>query len=102
MGTLGRSFATGNTGYHNATLGTTGVAVRFPTGATVAQINVNAGCYLGVRGTATLSTFNDQNYGSTHSSAHVTIMRSDLGGGTQDYIHIAPWTGTADVAILFG
>jgi hypothetical protein len=86
-------------GYHNATLSTTGIAVAIPVAATGADIQVDVGCYVGVRDTNTLATFNDTNYGSTLYGGRFTHQR--LGAGAEDYIHIAPWSGTAQVAISF-
>jgi len=95
-----RTFAAGESaGYHNATLGTAGVAVPFPIGAQGAMVMVSAGCYLGVRNNSTLLTFNDTNYGSIQNGAAVELNRSGQAGDNS--IHIAPWATTAIVSIVF-
>jgi hypothetical protein len=106
MGTLGRIFDSTNDGadpgYHNASLGTTGIAIPFPYGAVTACISVSAGCYFGVRDSATLVTFSDDNYGSILNGHPYYVSRAFAAGGSQSYIHLAPWTSTAAVAIVFG
>jgi hypothetical protein len=96
---LFRTFTTGNAGYSNATLGIAGVAVAFPVEAAGAVLQVSAPCWVGVRGNATLITFNDANFGSVQSGAPIPIAR--LRDGTMTHIHIAPLTGTAIVTIAF-
>jgi len=106
MGTIGRIFDSTNDGadpgYHNASLGTTGIAILFPNGASVACISVSAGCFFGIRGDATLATFNDDNYGSILNGQPYYVSRAFAAGGSQSYIHLAPWTSTAAVAVVFG
>lgn len=95
-----RSFAAGeDPGYHNATLGTGGVAVPFPVGAQGALVSVSAGCYVGVRDSATLATFSDDNYGSILNGAPIEMRRTSL--TSDSHLHIAPWATTAVVAIAF-
>lgn len=98
MTTLGRAA----TGYHNASLGTTGVAVAFPAGMNTACISVGAGCFFGVRGSVTLDTFDDAHYGSILNGQPYYVTRNDVAGSSQGWIHLAPWTGTSSVAIAFG
>lgn len=88
-------------GYHNATLGTTGVAVAFPVGAQGAWVSVSAGCYVGVRDSASLVTFSDANYGSILNGAPYEFRRWSSGSTADSHIHIAPWATTAIVAIAF-
>jgi len=93
-----RTFAAGeDAGYHNASLGTTGVAVPFPVGASGAMVSVSAGCYIGVRPNDTLVTFSDDNYGSILNGAPYEVSKA----GGSSHIHIAPWATTAIVAIAF-
>lgn len=94
-----RIFDTGDHGYHNATLGTTGVAVAFPPSSSRAIISVSAGCYLGFRNSASLATFSDANYGSISGGAPFVFAR--VRNADETHIHIAPWASTAIVSILF-
>lgn len=94
-----RLFTSGDPGYHNATLGTTGVAIAFPAASSGCIISVSAGCFLGFRNSATLNTFNDTNYGSLSSGAPYAFQR--MRDATQTHIHIAPWTSTAVVSVMF-
>ena len=95
-----RSFGAGeDPGYHNATLGTTGVAIPFPKGARGCVIGVSAGCYVGVRSTDTLATFNDDNYGSITSGLPHQMTR--ISRAAESWLHIAPWSSTASVAVYF-
>lgn len=89
-------------GYHNASLGTSGVAIPFPPGASGALVQVGAGCFIGVRTTATLATFDDDHYGSVLSGNPIEIGRSVRHvSGSTGYIHIAPWSSTTSVAVAF-
>jgi hypothetical protein len=94
-----RTFPSGDAGYHNASLGTAGVAVAFPNASARAVIAVSAGCFLGFRNSNTLATFNDTNYGSISGGAPFEFERTR--DGSQTHIHLAPWTATAIVSILF-
>jgi hypothetical protein len=94
-----RDFPDSDNGYHNATLGTTGVAVEFPPGASGCLLSVSAGCFIGLRDDDTLITFNDANFGSVLNGAPIQISRSSL--HTETHLHIAPWATTAIVAITF-
>lgn len=94
-----RLFTAGDHGYHNATLGTTGVAVAFPASSSRAVISVSAGCYLGFRNSNTLAAFSDANYGSISGGAPFVFSRAR--DASQTHIHIAPWASTAIVSILF-
>lgn len=89
-------------GYHNAALGVAGVAVAFPSGSLGALVHVSAGCYVGVRPSATLGTFGDAAYGSVLNGTLLDIRRGGVpGAGDTPYIHVAPWATTASVAIVF-
>jgi hypothetical protein len=89
-------------GYHNATLGTTGVALRFPPGARRAVVQVSAGCFIGVRNSDTLDTFSDDNYGSILNGYPLLISKGvAFPSDSSTYLHIAPWSGTAAVAIAY-
>lgn len=94
-----RDFPTEDNGYHNAALGVAGVAVAFPVGASGALVSVSAGCYIGMRGDATLIAFSDANFGSIQNGAPIPIRRTALTDDT--HIHIAPWATTAIVSIAF-
>ena len=94
-----RHFTTEDDGYHNATLGTAGVAIAFPVGASGALVSVSAGCYIGVRDSASLAAFSDANYGSIRTGYPVEVSRTAL--TSDSHIHIAPWSGTAEVAVAF-
>lgn len=96
-----RDFASGDNGYHNASLGTTGVAVAFPANASGCVVQVGAGCYIGLRDSATLATFSDANYGSILSGMPHQIKRWSQGGDAETHLHLAAWTGTSSVAIYF-
>lgn len=88
-------------GYHNAALDTTGIAVAVPARAAGCVVSVSAGCYFDFADVVTLSTFNDTNYGSLLSGGPHVFDRQNIGGGSEDYIHIAAWATTAIVAIAF-
>ncbi len=85
-------------GYSNAALAVAGIAVAFPLWASGADIQVDVGCFVGVRGSAVLDVFNNTNYGSTLFGSRITRQ---MGVGGDTHIHIAPWSGTAQVAIAF-
>lgn len=92
-------------GYHNASLGTAGVAILFPPGASGAIVSVGAGCYIGVRGTSTLDTFSDANYGSILNGDPYQIGKGattgETTGDSSKYLHLATWTSTTSVAVAF-
>ena len=90
----------GMAGYHNAALGTAGVVIPFPTNAYGCIVSVSAGCYVGVGGDALLA-LGDATYGSVLNGAPYTFTRARLGNNTETHLHIAPWTGTAAVAVAF-
>jgi len=88
-------------GYSNAALGTAGVAVAIPNQATGFIVNVSAGCWFGLADNNTLSAFADATYGSILSGGPHEFHRQAIGGGAEDFVQIAAWTGTAAVAIAF-
>ncbi len=95
-----RDFAAGeDPGYHNATLGTSGVAIPFPRGARGCVVSVGAGCYVGVRETDTLATFDDDHYGSILNGQPHTMQR--ISRAQSSWLHIAAWTSTTSVALYF-
>lgn len=89
-------------GYHNATLGTSGVAIPFPPGASGAVVSVGAGCYIGVRESSTLASFNDDNYGSILNGQPYQIKPGGVPGYHDTaYLHLATWSSTTSVAVVF-
>jgi hypothetical protein len=82
-------------GYYNAALGTAGVAIEMPVTAHGFDIQVDAACYIGVRTSDVLATFNADNYGVILFGGRYTMQQGE------DHIHVAPVTGTAEVAIAF-
>ena len=96
-----RDFSSGDNGYHNAALGVGGIAIPCPVGASGAIVSVSAGCYCSFRDNGTLVTFNDANFGSILNGAPYSFTRWSSGGETDSFLHIAPWSGTAVVAVAF-
>lgn len=94
-----RTFTSGDAGYNNATLGTTGIAVAFPTESQGCIISISAGCFIGFKDSSTLLTFSSTNYGSFQGGNPYTFLR--MRDGTQTYVHIAPWSSTAIVSVAF-
>lgn len=89
-------------GYHNTSLGTSGVAVPIPPGARGAVVQVGAGCFIGVRETGTLATFDDDHYGSILNGMPIQIKPAGFAGRNETlFLHLAAWTSTTSVAVLF-
>ncbi len=89
-------------GYHNTSLGTSGVAIPFPPGAKGAIVQVGAGCYIGVRTSSTLATFDDDHYGSILNGVAHQIKPGGIPGyNDTTYLHLASWTSTTSVAVAF-
>ncbi len=105
--TVPRSFTDANgaavdAGYSNGALGVTGIALLFPPGARGAVVQVSAGCYIGVRPTVTLATFNNANYGSIMNGAPIEIGRGmTFPTDSTTYLHLAPWATTAIVSVFY-
>lgn len=87
-------------GYYNGTLGTTGVALKFPPGSSNAIVTSDGAFRVGVRSTATLETSDNAHYGALMGVQAYTIKRSLANPGGDTYLHILP-IATAKVAVLF-
>ena len=87
-------------GFYNAALAVAGINVPLPAGAAGFIIHVSAPCYVGMKDSATLLTFNTTNYGVIGPN-HAEEFLVPGGVTSARNIHVAPVAGTAVVSIAF-
>ncbi len=87
-------------GYYNGTLGTGGVALKWPTGSRKAIVTSDGAFRIGVRPTSTLETSDNAHYGALMPVQAYPILRGNANPGGDAYLHILP-IATAKVAVIF-